>query len=80
MVLAIVRAAWMPLRWTALRYFQSDALNLLRIYRQTNKDLSYFSSVKSKANGRLIQKLDENSARRCRVFTQVKIEQTTNSG
>lgn len=40
----------------------------------------YFSSVKSKANGRLIQKLDENSARRCRVFTQVKIEQTTNSG
>ncbi|EKP62678.1 hypothetical protein J992_2637 [Acinetobacter baumannii 45075_6] len=28
----------MPLRWTALRYFQSDALNLLRIYRQTNKD------------------------------------------
>lgn len=38
MVLAIVRAAWMPLRWTALRCFQSDALKLLRIYRQTNKD------------------------------------------
>jgi len=43
------------------------------------KIFAYFSSVKSKANGRLNQKLDENSARRCRVFTQVKIEQTTNS-
>ncbi len=70
MVLAIVRAAWMPLRWTAIYGY---------IVRPT-RIFAYFSSVKSKANRRLIRKLDENSARRCRGFIQVKIEQTTNSG
>ncbi|MEB6668565.1 hypothetical protein MXM33_16265 [Acinetobacter vivianii] len=52
-VLMIVKAAWMPPRWAALRCFQSGALKLLRTYRQANKGflLTFDPSKVSPAEG-----------------------------
>jgi len=51
--LMIVKAAWMPPRWAALRCFQSGALKLLRTYRQANKGflLTFDPSKVSPAEG-----------------------------